>query len=182
MDPLSDLSDYIRKVAEYLQNPPPPPYGKLPRTLTRNEPRQWFQYVSKVGEGVSAEAHRFTEYRTNKDNSISFVRDVVVKTSSTSDDDDIKNDRYWLRILRNAPHIVDLIDINHNLRRPIFITEFLPFGTLSTLQKAVIADGTRPWPSRILWRIFLCRKSSSPGPPLSTLTKRKNEHSTAQIH
>lgn len=159
METLAALERHTEAVTEYLKNPP-----QLGKALSDfngfNLRERRFRYLSMLGEGMTAVTLRFAELNGNGDGS--YVRQVAVKIAATPDnDDDVRNDLYWLRILRNSRHVVDVIDVDQTLlARPICITELLRFGCLYDVQKRVIFDGLR-WPSRLLWRIFLCRESSS---------------------
>lgn len=118
-----------------------------------NPDRPWYQYVHPLGSGATAEALMFAEMSSTG----AFIRNVVVKVAQDpAEDVTIENDKYWLWILRNSRHIVNPIHIDQErLTRPFLMTELLSFGTLYDIQSRVLYLDYQ-WPSRLMWRIFLC--------------------------
>ncbi len=112
-----------------------------------------FKFNRYLAGGEGGKAYLFNE--VDKDGAI--LRKVVVKLAVYKEHDkNILNEAKWLSILRNARHIVDIIDADQqNLARPILVTEFLQNGPLDRLHIDSDRVG-RGIPNRILWRIFLC--------------------------
>ncbi|KAI1410364.1 kinase-like protein [Hypoxylon sp. FL1857] len=71
----------------------------------------------------------------------------------------LENEIDWLRRLRGAPHVVQMLNIDPNpfesLSRPTLFLEYVRFGTLAHfIDRASARD--RPIPNRVLWSFFTC--------------------------
>ncbi|KAI0448864.1 kinase-like domain-containing protein, partial [Xylaria acuta] len=118
-----------------------------------------FRFVNKLPSGATGNCVCFEETHPQTQN----TRKIVLKYPNDDDDrtiDAVKNEIGWLRVLRNASHIVNTISIQNGpnaglkgLDSVFIILEYMENGTL---RQFIQRSEDTYVPNRILWSLFLC--------------------------
>ncbi|KAI0542143.1 hypothetical protein GGR58DRAFT_527223 [Xylaria digitata] len=133
-----------------------------------NEPRYEFEKVA--GQGGSGIAICFRDKEAGPDEFSRFI----IKTVVLGDNKEIADEKKWLDRLRWAEHIVTPITLDPDplagprqkgelsilFSKPYLIIEYIENGTLDNFLIKRRAAGLGHLPNRVLWDLFLCRKSA----------------------
>ncbi len=126
-----------------------------------------FEFVRRLGVGTGAVALLFKEFERQ---ALGIkTRNIAVKFAfseyehrNEQADDEIENERRWLKKLQGSEHILKILDHEvdrSKVSRPALVLEYVEYGSIQSLCKRMMAHNIRA-PNRVLWSMFLCRKCS----------------------
>ncbi|KAI0128060.1 kinase-like protein [Hypoxylon sp. NC0597] len=122
--------------------------------------RKQYKFDTPIANGRHGVAVVVTQFE-KKDPPTPEISFVVKRAYDESGDafEILENEIEWLKRLRGAPHIVQMLELDPNpfdkLSRPTLITEYVENGTLLELIDRC-SYRQRPIPNRILWAFFAC--------------------------
>lgn len=128
-------------------------YADFVKNYFTNKPK--FRYIKHLSPGISAHPILIAEH----DEDGNLLRKLVLKFATDEmDDKQIDSEINMLKFFRDAPHIINTIDVDTSgLYRPILIMEYAARGDMAGLVDRLKNDPANPIvPDRVLWRVFLC--------------------------
>ncbi|KAL7620667.1 trans-aconitate methyltransferase 1 [Parahypoxylon ruwenzoriense] len=119
------------------------------------------KYLGFMGSGNHGGAILFSE----RDENNRPFRKIIIKYSlGSGEDKQLINESTYLKTLRGAEHIVQILPlkeasvtpIGSEIFTPTIAVEFIPHGAANRFRDRL---GDTPIPNRMIWRIFLCKGS-----------------------